>query len=104
MLNGVTELMITKSDVLTSFDKLLVCTAYKINGEETREVPYDINLPIEPVYREMPPWNVDISGMTSKDELPEEFLSYLEFIEKEVNVPISVVSVGPDRKQFIKMK
>ena len=104
MLNGVTELMITKSDVLTSFDNLQVCTAYKINGIETREVPYDINLPVEPIYRKIPSWKVDISGMTSKDELPEEFLSYLEFIEKEVNVPITVVSVGPDRTQYIRMK
>ena len=71
---------------------------------ESQEVPYDINQPVEPVYREMPSWNVDISEMTSKDELPDEFLSYIEFIEKEVNVPVTVVSVGPDRKQFIRMR
>ena len=104
MLNGVTELMMTKSDVLSSFDKLMVCTAYKVNGKESQQVPYDINLPIEPVYREMPSWNVDITEMTRKDEMPQELLSYIEFIEKEVNVPISVVSVGPDRKEFIKMR
>jgi adenylosuccinate synthase len=104
MLNGVTELMMTKSDVLSTFESLLICTAYKINGKETQQLPYDIDQPIEPVYREMPSWNVDISNMTSKDEMPQELLSYIDFIEKEVNVPISVVSVGPDRKEFIKMK
>ena len=104
MLNGVTELMMTKPDVLTHIDTLQVCTAYKINGKESQQLPYDINLPVEPIYRKMPPWKSDISNMTEKDELPEEFISYIEFIEKEVNVPVSVVSVGPDRKQFVRLK
>jgi adenylosuccinate synthase len=103
MLNGVTELMITKSDVLTGFDSLKVCTAYKINGKESQELPYDIRQAVDPVYREMPPWNTDITGMRTRGELPEEFLSYIDFIEKEVKVPVTVVSVGPDRKQFIRM-
>jgi len=104
MLNGVTELMITKSDVLSHFDTLQICTAYRINGKESQELPYDIRQAVEPVFREMPSWKTDLTGMRTKDELPEEFLSYLEFIEKEVQVPITVVSVGPDRKQFIRMK
>ena len=104
MLSGVTELNMTKSDVLTNFDTLRVCTAYKINGKEIKEIPFDINLPVEPVYTEMPVWKEDISKMRSKEELPVEMLDYLKFIESEVNVPITVISVGPDREQFISLK
>lgn len=104
MLSGVTELNITKSDVLTHFDTLRVCTAYKINGKETQELPFDINLPVEPVYKEMPVWKEDISKMRSKEELPVEVLDYLKFIESEVKIPVSVISVGPDREQFVSLK
>ena len=104
MLSGVTELNMTKSDVLTHFDTLRVCTAYKINGKETQELPFDINLPVEPVYREMPVWKEDISKMRSKEELPVEMLDYLKFIESEVKIPVSVISVGADREQFISLK
>jgi adenylosuccinate synthase len=104
MLSGVTELNMTKSDVLTHFDTLRVCTAYKINGEETQELPFDINQPVEPVYTEMPAWKADISKMRRKEELPVEMLDYLSFIESEVGVPISVISVGADREQFISLK
>ncbi len=104
MLSGVTELNMTKSDVLTHFDTLRVCTAYKINGKQTQELPFDINQPLEPVYREMPVWKEDISKMRSKKELPVEMLDYLKFIESEVNIPVSVISVGPDREQFISLK
>jgi adenylosuccinate synthase len=103
MLSGVTELNMTKSDVLTHFDTLLVCTAYKINGKVVDELPFDINLPVEPVYKEMPVWKEDISKMRSKDELPVEMLDYLKFIESEVKVPISVISVGPDREEFVSL-
>ncbi len=103
MLSGVTELNMTKSDVLTHFDTLLVCTAYKINGKVVDELPFDINLPVEPVYKEMPVWKEDISKMRSKDELPVEMLDYLKFIESEVKVPISVISVGADREQFVSL-
>lgn len=104
MLSGVTELNMTKSDVLTHFDTLLVCTAYKINGKVVDELPFDINLPVEPVYKEMPVWKEDISKMRSKEELPVEMLDYLKFIESEVKVPVSVISVGPDREQFVSLK
>jgi len=104
MLSGVTELNMTKSDVLTHFDTLRVCTAYKINGKETQELPFDINLPVEPVYKEMPVWKEDISKMRSKDELPVEMLNYIKFIESEVKIPVSVISVGPDREQFVSLK
>ncbi|KPL14408.1 MAG: adenylosuccinate synthetase, partial [Bacteroides sp. SM23_62] len=104
MLSGVTELNMTKSDVLTHFDTLRVCTAYKVNGEETQELPFDINQPVEPVFTEMPAWKADISKMRRKEELPVEILDYLSFIESEVGVPISVISVGADREQFISLK
>ena len=103
MLSGVTELMMTKSDVLTHFETLQVCTAYKINGSETDELPFDINAPVEPIYREMPSWKKDLTGITDKADLPAELLDYVAFIEKEVGVPVSYVSVGPDREQIIKM-
>jgi adenylosuccinate synthase len=104
MLNGATELNMTKSDVLAHFDTLRICTAYKINGKVTQELPYDINLPVEPVYTEMPSWKVDITGMKSASALPAEMHDYLKFIESEVGVPITVISVGPDREQFVSLK
>ncbi|HEC43754.1 MAG TPA: adenylosuccinate synthase [Bacteroides sp.] len=103
MLSGVTELIMTKSDVLTHFDTLQVCTGYKYNGKITDELPFDINLPVEPVYREIPSWNADLTGITEKKDLPVELLDYVDFVEKEVGVRISYVSVGPDRNQIIKM-
>jgi adenylosuccinate synthase len=104
MLSGVTELNMTKSDVLSHFDTLRVCTAYKINGKETQELPFDIDLPVEPVYKEMPSWKDDITKMRRKEELPVEILDYLKLIESEVNIPVSVISVGPDREQFVSLK
>ncbi len=103
MLNGVTELMMTKSDVLTHFDTLPVCTDYKIDGKVTDELPFDIDTPLEPVYKDMPSWSEDLTGITKKQDLPSELLEYVDFIEKEVGVPVSYVSVGPDREQIIKM-
>ena len=103
MLNGVTELNMTKSDVLSHFDTLRVCTAYKINGEVADELPYDINQPVEPVYTDMPSWKLDISGIRSKSALPVEMQDYLKFIESKVGIPITVISVGPDREQFVSL-
>jgi adenylosuccinate synthase len=104
MLNGVTELNMTKSDVLSHFDTLRICTAYKINGEVTDELPYNINQPVEPVYTDMPSWKLDISSMKSKSALPVEMHDYLKFIESEVGIPITVISVGPDREQFVSLR
>ncbi|MFC2113234.1 adenylosuccinate synthase [Bacteroidota bacterium] len=103
MLSGVTELLMTKSDVLTHFDTLQVCTGYSYNGKTTSEIPFDINAPVEPVYKEFPSWNKDLTGITDKKDLPAELLDYVDFIEKEVGIPICYVSVGPDREQIIKM-
>jgi adenylosuccinate synthase len=103
MLNGVTELNMTKTDVLSHFDTLQVCTGYRINGEETDELPFDINVPVEPVYRDMPSWKEDLTGKTKKEELPKELLDYVSFIEKETGIPVTYVGVGPDREQTIRM-
>jgi adenylosuccinate synthase len=100
--NGVTQLYMMKGDVLSGFDTLKVCTAYKYKGQEIDHLPYNIEPEnVTPVYVEKKGWAADLTGMTSYDELPQELKEYIELIEKEVEVPIKVVSVGPDRKQTI---
>lgn len=101
MVNGVTKLIMMKSDVLDSFESVKVCVAYKINGQETEEFPFDICEGVEPVYVELPGWKTDMTQMTSEDEFPEEFNAYINFLEEELGVPIKIVSVGPDREQTI---
>ncbi|MFA7494087.1 MAG: adenylosuccinate synthase [Proteiniphilum sp.] len=101
MLNGVTKLVMMKSDVLDSFETIKACVAYKVNGEETEDLPYDISDGIEPVYVELPGWQVDMTKMQSEDEFPEEFNNYLTFLETELGVSIAIVSLGPDRVQTI---
>ena len=101
MINGVSQLIMMKSDVLDSFDTIKACVAYKINGEETDEFPFDICDGVEPVYVEIPGWKTDMTQMTSEDEFPEEFNAYVSFLEEELGVPGKIVSVGPDREQTI---
>ena len=101
MINGVRQLIMMKSDVLDSFDTIKACVAYKINGEETDEFPFDICDGVEPVYVEIPGWKTDMTQMTSEDEFPEEFNAYVSFLEEELGVPVKIVSVGPDREQTI---
>lgn len=101
MINGVTQLIMMKSDVMDSFDTVKACVAYRINGEETEEFPFDICDEVEPVYVEMPGWKTDMTHMTSENEFPEEFNAYLTFLEEELGVPVKIVSVGPDREQTI---
>lgn len=101
MLNGVTELIVTKADVLTGFETIKICTHYKLNGKEINFLPYEINNPIEPIFKEFKGWNMDISKIDKFENLPIEFKEYLIYIEKEVNVPIKIVSVGPNREQTI---
>jgi adenylosuccinate synthase len=97
MINGVTQLIITKADVLTGFDTLKICTAYKTDGKIIDCLPFDTAQPLEPVYREFRGWERDISAIRSHSALPEAFISYLDFIEQEVGVPIKIISLGPDR-------
>ncbi|MDR2816754.1 MAG: adenylosuccinate synthase [Proteiniphilum sp.] len=101
MLNGVTKLVMTKSDVLDSFETIKACVTYKVNGEETEDMPYDVSDGVEPVYVELPGWQSDMTKMQSEDEFPEEFNNYLSFLETELNVPVAIVSLGPDRAQTI---
>ena len=102
MLNGVTKLIMTKSDVLDTFDMIKVCVAYSINGQEVTKFPFEVaDVDIQPVYAELDGWNTDLSVMKSENEFPEEFNAYLSFLEEELSVPIIIVSVGPDREQTI---
>lgn len=101
MVNGVTQLILMKSDVLDGFDTIKACVAYKVNGEEIDYFPYDITEGIEPVYAELPGWKTDMTSMTSEDEFPEEFNAYIAFLEEQLETPIKIVSVGPDRAQTI---
>lgn len=102
MINGVTDLIMMKSDVLDDFDTIRACTAYKINGEIVDHLPYDLqSVEIEPVYTDLPGWKTPMSGMTSEAELPENFRNYIAFLEKELETPITILSVGPDRNQTI---
>lgn len=101
MINGVSQLIMMKSDVLDGFDTIKACVAYQMNGQETEEFPFDITETVEPVYVELPGWKIDMTKMTSEDEFPEEFNAYLSFLEEELGVPVKIVSVGPDREQTI---
>ena len=101
MIDGVTELIMMKADVLDTFDTIKVATGYKVDGVETDQVPYDTYAEVEPIYKEFKGWNKDLSQITREEELPFEFMNYVRFIEKELNVPISVISLGPDRVQTI---
>lgn len=100
--NGVTQLYMMKGDVLSGFDTLKVCTGYKYKGETINHLPYNIEPEnVQPIYSEMKGWKADLTGMSSYEELPVELKEYIAFIEKELEVPIKVVSVGPDRTQTI---
>lgn len=101
MLNGVTKLVMMKSDVLDAFETIKACVSYNVNGVETDDLPYDISDGIEPVYVELPGWMTDMTKMQSENEFPEEFNNYLTFLETELGVPITIVSLGPDRAQTI---
>jgi adenylosuccinate synthase len=101
--NGITQLIMMKGDVLSGFETLKVCTSYKYKGEEIQHLPYNIEPEnIEPVYTEFKGWKEDLTQMNDSSSLPKEFNEYVEFLEKELEVPITIVSVGPDRKQTIK--
>jgi adenylosuccinate synthase len=102
MLNGVTELVMTKADVLSGFDTISVCTHYIQDGQKIDYMPYDIvSVKPEPVYEQLPGWNVDLCGITSKDEIPQTLMDYIRYLEHHLEVPIKYLSVGPDRKQTL---
>jgi adenylosuccinate synthase len=101
-INGVTELMMMKGDVLSGFDKIMVCTAYKYKGEVITHFPYNIELEnLEPVYTEFKGWSEDITKIKDFNCLPDNLKEYIDFIEAKLDIPINMVSVGPDRTQTI---
>ena len=100
-LNGVTKLVMMKSDVLDTFERVKACVTYRVDGKVTDELPFNLEANLEPVYVELPGWKTDLTTMSSKDEFPDEFNYFLAFLEKELGVPIAIVSVGPDRSQTI---
>lgn len=101
MLNGVTQLIMTKTDVLDSFDVIRVATAYSVEGELTDQLPYDLDADVKPVFTELPGWKSDLTGIRSVEQFPGELNEYVQFLEKELQVPIRYVGVGPDREQII---
>lgn len=105
MINGVTKLIMMKSDVLDTFPTIKACVAYEVDGVETRDFPYSIDDTnrVKPVYKELPGWNTDLTKLTSEEQFPEQFKDYIKFLEQELEVPIAIVSVGPDRTQTIEL-
>lgn len=101
MIDGVTDLIMMKSDCLDDFETIKVCTSYKVDGVETDQVPFDIAAKIDPVYTEFPGWKKDLTGIRKECELPQEFKNYIKFMEDYLGVPISIISLGPDREATI---
>lgn len=101
MIDGVTDLIMMKSDCLDDFETIKVCTSYKVDGVETDQVPFDIAAKIDPVYTEFPGWKKDLTEIRKESELPQEFKNYIKFMEDYLGVPISIISLGPDREATI---
>jgi len=101
MIDGVTELIMMKADVLDDFDSIRICTKYKINGELTEEFPYELDGQVEPVYETLPGWKTTLTGVSDVSGIPVGLINYIEFIEARMKVPVKIVSVGPDRSQTI---
>ena len=104
MVDGVTELIMMKSDLLDGFDTIKACVAYKLpDGTVTRDFPYEIDN-VEPVYKELPGWKTDMTKLTSEDQFPKAFADYIKFLEDELETRIGIISIGPDRDQTIVRK
>jgi adenylosuccinate synthase len=101
MINGITRLFMTKADVMSGFKSIKICMAYKSEGKVCKEIPFSNETTVEPEYIEMPGWAENISGFRQYAELPLNLKKYIEFIEKETGLPITLISVGPDRKETI---
>jgi adenylosuccinate synthase len=104
MLNGVTQLLLTKSDVMDTFSEVKVCTKYIVEGKETDRFPFDTDRKIEPVYKTLKGWNSPINKVRNKKDFPKQFLEFVKFIEDFVNVPVAYISVGPDRDEIVTMR
>jgi adenylosuccinate synthase len=101
MINGVTEIVLTKADVMDHFDTIKICTKYKIGKETTTHFSTEISGKIKPVYKDFKGWKQNLSEIKEYEKLPQAFKEYVAFIEKETSVPIRIISTGPDRKQTI---
>ncbi|MEG2612997.1 MAG: adenylosuccinate synthase, partial [Alistipes sp.] len=101
MIDGVTQLIMMKSDVMNDFDTIKVATEYEIDGVRTNEFPYETEAKIKPIYKEFSGWKCDLRKMTRYEEFPAAFKTYVEFIEHETGVPVKIISVGPDRAETI---
>lgn len=104
MINGVTKLIMMKSDVLDTFSTIKACVAYNVNGKETTELRYSLENNVTPIYKEIQGWQTDLTKCTKEEELPQAFKDYINFLEKELETPIVILSVGPDRAQTIVRK
>ena len=103
MINGVTSIVMTKADVLDAFEELSICTSYKIDGKEVNQVPYQMSRAvIEPQYKTFKGWNKQTSAIKNAEDLPKEMHQYIDFINKNLNVPIGYISNGPGRDQIVK--
>ena len=101
-INGVTQLMMMKGDVLSGFDHIKVCTAYQTDEGTQEHLPFDIaDEQISPIYEELPGWEEDLTQMTKEAEFPQNFIHYINYLEQALETPIKIVSVGPDRAQTI---
>ncbi len=103
MINGVTELIMMKADVLDKFETIKVCTAYQIGNELTTEFPYELDDSVVPVYDELKGWNSDLTEVDHSSKFPAELSSYIAYIEQQLGVPVTIVSVGPNRSQTIEL-
>jgi adenylosuccinate synthase len=102
MINGVTELSMMKSDILSIFNKIKVCTHYLVNGEKVSDFPFDVNdIEIIPFYEEIDGWNSDLTKLRDYKDAPQALKNYVSYLEKQLRVPINVISVGPDRTQTL---
>jgi adenylosuccinate synthase len=101
MINGVTKLIMMKSDVLDGFETIKACVAYRVNGKEIDYFPYEVDEYIKPVYAELPGWQTSMKKVKDENEFPAEFNGYLSFLEEKLGMPIEIVSLGPDREQTI---
>lgn len=102
MVNGVTKLIMMKSDVLDAFDTVKACVAYRMpDGTVTDRFPYSIDGNIEPIYEELPGWKTDMTKMTDESQFPRQFRDYVAFIERQLDTPVYIISIGPDRRQTI---
>ena len=104
MLSGVTHLIMMKSDVLDTLSTIKACVAYRIGDKEYKNMPYSLEADIEPIYQELPGWQTPLDGCRSEQDLPDAFRHYVAFLEAQLRVPISIISVGPDRSQTIMRK